>query len=51
MIRAEFGQFRAEIHSTLAAQRSDLLKWMFIFWSGTVIPVVGMLIAVIAMLK
>ncbi len=51
MIRAEFGQFRAEIQSTLAAQRSELIKWMFVFWSGTVIPVIGMLIAVIALVK
>ncbi|HUF64617.1 MAG TPA: hypothetical protein VMM17_01445 [Gemmatimonadaceae bacterium] len=51
MIRAEFGQFRAEIQSILAAQRSELIKWMFVFWSGTVIPVVGMLIAVIAPVK
>ena len=50
-LRAEFGQFRAEIQSALAAQRSELIKWMFIFWSGTVIPVVGMLIAVIALVK
>lgn len=51
MIRAEFGQFRAEIRSILAAQRSELIKWMFIFWSGTVIPMVGLFITVIALLK
>lgn len=51
MIRAEFGQFRAEIQSILAAQRSELIKWMFLFWSGTVIPMVGLFIAVIAILK
>jgi hypothetical protein len=50
-VRAEFGQFRAEIQTALAAQRSELIKWMFIFWSGTVIPIVGMLIAVIALVK
>jgi hypothetical protein len=51
MMRAEFDRFRAEIQSALAAQRSELIKWMFIFWSGTVIPIVGMLIAVIALVK
>lgn len=51
MMRAQFGQFRAEIQSALAAQRSELIKWMFIFWSGTVVPIVGLLIAVIALLK
>lgn len=51
MIHAEFGQFRAEIQSALAAQRTELIKWMFIFWSGTVVPMVGLLIAVITLVK
>lgn len=51
MMRLEFGQFRADIQSAIAAQRAELLKWMFIFWSGTVIPMVGLFIAVIALLK
>lgn len=49
--RAEMGQQRAELHAELAKLRSELIKWMFIFWSGTVVPIVGMLIAVIALVK
>lgn len=48
---AELGKQRAEFQSELANLRSELIKWMFIFWSGTVVPVVGMLIAVIALVK
>lgn len=49
--RAEMAQQRAELHAELAKFRSELIKWMFIFWSGTVIPMVGLFIAVIAILK
>lgn len=49
--RAEMGSHRAEIHAEFAKQRAELIKWMFIFWSGTVIPMVGLFIAVIAVLK
>ncbi|CAN5679041.1 hypothetical protein BH23GEM1_BH23GEM1_09380 [soil metagenome] len=49
--QSEMGRQRAELHSDIAALRSELIKWMFIFWSGTVIPIVGMLIAVIALVK
>lgn len=50
-LRAELGKHRAEFRADLAALRSELIKWMFIFWSGTVISIVGMLIAVIALVK
>lgn len=36
---------RAEIAATLATQRADLLKWMFLFWAGTVAPLAGLIIA------
>ena len=44
-------RFRAELQGSLASQRAELIKWMFIFWSGTVVPIVGLLIAVVALLK
>ncbi len=49
--QSEMGKQRAELRSDIASLRSELIKWMFIFWSGTVVPIVGMLIAVIALLK
>ena len=27
--------------------RADLIRWMFVFWTGTMIPVVGILVAVL----
>ena len=34
-MRAEFAHFREEIRTELAGLRSDMMKWMFIYWSGT----------------
>jgi hypothetical protein len=53
-LRAEMAQgdaaLRAEIaalRTDMAAQRADLIKWMFIFWAGTVIPIAGLVIALV----
>ncbi|HEV8148898.1 MAG TPA: hypothetical protein VGP61_01805 [Gemmatimonadales bacterium] len=35
----------AEVRSEMANQRADLIKWMFIFWVGTVVPLGGLVIA------
>ena len=35
----------AEVRAEMADQRADLIKWMFIFWAGTVIPLAGIAIA------
>ena len=29
----------------LADQRADLIKWMFIFWIGTIVPLAGLIVA------
>ncbi len=29
----------------MANQRADLIKWMFIFWAGTVIPLAALAVA------
>jgi len=49
--RAEFGKQHAELQADLAKHRSELIKWMFLFWSGTVIPMVGIFIGVVAILR
>jgi hypothetical protein len=38
-------EVRAEFRIELARQHADLMKWMFIFWVGTVVPLSGLLIA------
>lgn len=38
-------ELRGEFKAGLADQRADLLKWMFLFWAGTVAPLAGLMIA------
>ena len=44
-VRAEMSVLRSELRSEMAAQRADLIKWMFIFWAGTVVPLAGLIVA------
>ena len=44
-LRAEFQKGLADVCLDLGNQRADLIKWMFIFWAGTVIPLAGLAIA------
>ena len=37
----------AEVRAEMANQRADLVRWMFIFWVGTVVPLAGLVIALI----
>lgn len=51
--RAEFREFKelhfqrfdARLEQRLADVRADLMKWMFIFWAGTVMPLGGLILA------
>ena len=38
-------ELRGEIRGGLAGQRADLLKWMFGFWIGTIVPLAGLMLA------
>jgi len=42
-LRAELQAGFARLEAALAAQRADLVKWMFLFWAGTALTVVGLL--------
>jgi hypothetical protein len=51
-VRAEFATFRVEterrfdqLDARLAEQRAELLKWMFVFWTATVVPLAGLIVA------
>src|SRR5262245_21106189 len=46
-VRAEMKEGLAELRREMANQRADLVKWMFLFWAGTVIPLAGLAIALI----
>ena len=32
-------------HANLAAQRAELIKWMFLVWVGTVVPILSVVLA------
>ncbi len=40
-----FSKVRSEMDVRLADQRADLVKWMFLFWMGTLVPLAGLMIA------
>ena len=44
-LRAEFQKGLADVRLDLGNQRADLIKWMFIFWAGTVVPLAGLAVA------
>ncbi len=46
-IEQRIAELRSEVMAALAAQRADLLKWMFIFWAGTVVPLAGLMVALV----
>lgn len=41
------GTLRVEIADRLSAQYNDLLRWLFVFWAGTIIPLAGLMVALI----
>lgn len=44
-VRSEIAMARSDLDSRLANQRADLLKWMFMFWIGTLVPLAGLIVA------
>jgi hypothetical protein len=49
-LRAEMKQGFAHLRADMAGQRADLTKWMFAFWAGTLFPLAGLMIALVALL-
>jgi hypothetical protein len=39
-----FARFDAKLEQRLAETRAELLKWMFLFWAGTVVPLAGLIL-------
>jgi len=40
-------RFKAELHSAIAQSESRLTKWMFLYWSGSVLTLGGLMIALL----
>ena len=43
LLQQRIAELRGEIRSDIAALRADLIKWMFLFWAGTALTLVGLL--------
>jgi len=41
-LEQRISQLESKLETKIGTLRAELIKWMFIFWAGTVIPVVGM---------
>ena len=41
-LRGEMAALRSDIRAEMKAMQTDLMKWMFIYWSGTVAAIIGM---------
>ena len=42
-LRHEIGACKVELKADIAALRADLMKWMFLYWAGTALTVIGLL--------
>jgi hypothetical protein len=40
-------RFKAELHSAIAQSEGRLMRWMFIYWSGSVLSLGGLMIALL----
>lgn len=41
----------ATLREEMAALRADIIKWMFVFWIGTMATTVGLVFAVVSLLR
>ncbi|NPB04641.1 MAG: hypothetical protein GXO39_09595, partial [Thermotogae bacterium] len=46
----EIGKLRGEMKTEIESLRSDLIRWMFIFWVGQFVALAGILIAFLRLL-
>jgi hypothetical protein len=42
------GELRTEFHKGLAATETKLIRWMFVFWAGSTLTILG---AILALMK
>ena len=42
-----FAQLEVKMHRGFADQRADLLRWMFVYWGGSVVTTVGLVLLVL----
>ncbi len=42
---AKLGVLEAKVDQRVAELRAELLRWMFVFWVGTIVPLGGLIVA------
>ena len=42
-----WGRFKAHLDAGLAGLRSDLMRWMFVYWVGSVVTLGGLIIGML----
>jgi len=47
LVKKDLVQVKSELEITIEKVRSDLIKWMFIFWVGQVSVTVGLILLVV----
>jgi hypothetical protein len=50
-IQATLDAGLAGVRGEMAAMRADLLKWMFIYWTGTVVTLGGLIVGMTVLLS
>lgn len=46
-LHGEIGTSRGELRSTLAQMESKLIRWMFVFWAGSTLTILGTMVALL----
>jgi hypothetical protein len=46
-----FAQLEARVDRGFAEQRADLLRWMFVYWGGSVVTTVGLVLLVLSAVR
>ncbi|UCG85079.1 MAG: hypothetical protein JSW71_14195 [Gemmatimonadota bacterium] len=41
------GELRAELHTGLAGLETKLIRWMFVFWAGSTLTILGTMLALL----
>jgi hypothetical protein len=50
-VRLEVGGVRQDLSQQIAGVRFDLIKWMFVFWIGQSVTTVGLVVAVLRVMR
>jgi DNA anti-recombination protein RmuC len=46
-LEQRIAELRTEFHTMIAALETKLIRWMFVFWVGTTLTILGMLLALL----